>query len=238
MKKLKSIFTIHLSLLALVCLISSSTYFLKYSELLNGEWRFDSASTKYSHNHSLIIDDSKFYEFSWSVGGGLVDFGEVISGDTIQQQYSKVYYELLDSNNLKIIDWRGTSYFYKRSTYGDYKEELKEYLQGDSLRNQILGWWQVIEPRRNIDLINSPDDCKTFTLNIRDDGEAIFFRDNYLDSAVYYHYRMNPESIDFNRGCVVGSNSKISVDKNGIMSLNLGRYDFDTLKLKRIYKIE
>lgn len=89
----------------------------------------------------------------------------------------------------------------------------------------------------SIRLVNYTGYVEKFTLNIRDDGQAIFYLENNLDSIVDYYYHVNSDGIDFNRGCVVAPNCSVSIDKNGNMKLLLDEQMGDTMLLERLKKI-
>ena len=114
---------------------------------------------------------------------------------------------------------------------------MKKYLQADSLRSKTLGWWKLISSKMSVKLINYRGYYDKFTLNIREDGIATFYLENKLDSTVNYSYNVNPDGIDFNLGCIVGSDCKISFDRNGKMKLVLDRMG-DTLLLERLTVIK
>jgi hypothetical protein len=209
-------------------------------ELMVGEWRLDSSSNKYLFNDRLIIlDNFKTFEFSGTDGGSLRIRGN-IENDSIRTEHGEILkIELLDSNKLRISGgWSNSDDYFKRSKHGDYQENLLEYLQQDSLRQKVIGWWQLTEPKMPVKLINYSGYYEKFTLNIQEDGDAKFYLENQFDSIVNYSFRMNTDGIDFNRGCIVGSDSKISFDDLGNMKLVLDRRFGDTLTLEKLKEIK
>ena len=210
------------------------------TELIVGEWRLNSSSNKYLSNDRLIVlEDLTTFRFSGTDGGSLRAKG-IIENDSIRNKNGEILYvELIDSNRLRISSgWSNSVDYFKRSNYGDYQENLIEYLQQDSLRKKAIGWWQLTKSKMPIKLINYSGYYEKFTLNIQESGDATFYLENQFDSLVNYSYRMNPDGIDFNSGCVVGSNSKISFDKEGNMKLILDRKFRDTLTLERLKVIK
>lgn len=211
------------------------------NNLMVGEWTIDSSSNRnYSLDKLMIMDNGSFYIFSGSDGGSMWKMGKKFHktflvtgrGDTMR-------INLLDSNRLCISDgWNNTEDFYKRSDYGNYRESLKKYIKSDSLRKKIIGWWKLTASKTPVKLINFGGYYDKFTLNIREDGQAIFYLENNLDSTVNYSYIVNPDGIDFNRGCIVGSDCKVSFDKMGNMKLLLDEKMGDTLLLKRLTEIK
>lgn len=209
--------------------------------LMVGEWRIDSSSNRhYSWDKLIILEDGSFYMFSGSDGGSMRNRGRKFDkkflatdgGDTMR-------INLLDSNRLCVSGgWNNKEDFYKRSGYSEYRENLKEYIKSDSLRKKVIGWWKLTVSKMPIMLINYSGYCEKFTLNIREDGQAIFYLENNLDSIVDYLYNVNPDGIDFNRGCIVGSDCKVSFDKKGKMKLLLDRRIGDTLLLERLTEIK
>ncbi|MEZ4818330.1 MAG: hypothetical protein R2776_10255 [Flavobacteriaceae bacterium] len=209
-------------------------------DLMVGEWRLDSSSNRFLFNDRLIVlEDLKTFEFSGTDGGSLRTKGS-IENDSLKTALGETLkIELLDSNRLRISGgWSDSDDYFKRSNYGDYQENLLEYLQQDSLRQKVIGWWQLTKSKMPVELINYSGYYERFTLNIRESGDATFYLENQFDSLVNYSYRMNPDGMDFNRGCIVGSDSKISFDKSGNMKLLLDKRLGDTLTLERLKEIK
>ncbi len=204
---------------------------------LNGRWRLDSSSNSYYGRRIMFFDDKNYYQFNRSNGGGLSDKGQIFSKDSIQGKYEhwKYHYKLIDSNHIRITQENGQTDFYEKADYGNYKKYLKEYLKADTLRNQILGWWKTNDEDNHIKLINYPGRFKNITMNIKNDGEAVFYKNNYLDSAVTYGYSMREDGIDFSYGCIAGSDTKVERINDSTLVIYLQR--FSPLKLHRIYKI-
>ena len=186
------------------------------------------------------MEDDKFYMFSSSDGGSMWNMGRKFDkyflatdrGDTMR-------IHLLDSNQLCVSGgWNSREDFYKRADYGDHRENLKNYVKSDSLRKKLIGWWKLTASATPVKLINYSGYYEKFTLNIRDNGQAVFYLENKLDSIVDYSYNVNPDGIDFNRGCIVGSDCKVSFDKTGKMKLLIDRQTEDTLLLERLTEIK
>lgn len=209
--------------------------------LMFGEWRIDSSSNRhYSWDKLIITEDESFYMFSGSDGGSMWNTGRKFDKTFLASNHGDTMrINLLDSNQLCVSGgWNNNEDFYKRSGNGDYHEKLKEYIKSDSLRKKVIGWWKLTASKMPIELINYSGYFKNFTLNIREDGKAVFYLENNLDSTVEYSYKVNPDGIDFNRGCIVDSNCKVSFDKTGKMKLLLDRQMGDTLLLERLTEIK
>ena len=209
-------------------------------KLMVGEWRLDSSSNRHLFNDRLIIlENFNTFEFSGTDGGSLRSKG-IINNDTLTTEVGeKVKIQLLDSNNIRISGgWNNADDYFRRSNYGDKEENLLEYLQQDSLRKKVIGWWQLTESKMPVRLINYSGYYEELTLSIQGDGKATFYLENQFDSIVNYSYRMNSDGIDFNRGCIAGSDSKISFDDLGNMLLVLDRRFGDTLTLIRLSSIK
>ncbi|MFL0085756.1 hypothetical protein R5N98_04860 [Tenacibaculum maritimum] len=209
-------------------------------DLMVGEWRLDSSSNRYQFNDRLIVlEDLKTFEFSGTDGGSLRTIGN-IEYDSLKTELGETLrIELLDSNRLRISGgWSNSDDYFKRSNYGNYQDNLLEYLQQDSLRQKVIGWWQLTKSKMPVKLINYSGYYEKFTLNIQENGDATFYLENQFDSLVNYSYRMNPDGMDFNRGCIVGSDYKIFFDKAGNMKLILDKRFGDTLTLERLKEIK
>ncbi len=206
---------------------------------LAGEWWLDSSSSRYRFKDRLIIlPDSSVYLFSGTNGDGLISKGKFFN-DSLFLDWENRRLTFLDSNRIRLNGgFSNTDDFFVRTTYGDYRGNLAEYLQQDSLRDKVIGWWKLVSSKAPVELINYSGYYKTFTLNIRGDGDAVFYLENKYDSTVNYSYRMNPDGMDFNRGCIVGSDSKISFDDKGRMRLLLDPRMGDTLVLERLVDIK
>jgi hypothetical protein len=220
-------------------LLNKKTFF--GDSLQVGEWRLDSSSNRFfSYDKLFISQDSSCYIFSGSDGGSLIYKGRKYKKDSINlDNYGNVEIGLIDSNLLHLVDrWANRENFYKRIDYGDYQSELKKSLQQDSFRHKIIGWWKLISKKMPVKLINYSGYYDQFSLNIREDGTAVFYLDNKFDSAVDYSYNVNTDGIDFNRGCIVGSDCKTSIDANGRMKLVLDERMGDTLLLEKLIDIK
>lgn len=194
--------------------------------LMVGEWWLDSSSHRcFSRDRLILLEDGSFYLFSGSDGGSLRIKGKKISKDSLATEFTDTLkIHLVDSNRLCISGgWSNDQDFYERSGYGDYHEDLKEYLESDSLRKKTIGWWKLIYSKMPVELINYQGYTEKFTLNIREDGQAVFYLENNLDSMVNYSYKVNRGGIDFNRGCIVDSDCKVSFDGSGRMKLLLNK---------------
>lgn len=205
-----------------------------------GEWRIDSSSNRhFSNDHLIVLSDGSFYIFSGADGGSLLTSGKkfgvnqlaTIYGDTLK-------INLLDSNRLCISGgWNNNNDFFQRRYFDKPKVRLNEYLESAKLRSEIIGWWKFNKSKSPIRLINYSGYCDEFTLNIRTDGQAIFYLENNLDSTVNYTFKVNIDGIDFNRGCVVNSNCHFKLIGEKKIKLVLDRLLGDTLVLERITKI-
>jgi hypothetical protein len=209
-------------------------------KLMVGEWRLDSSSNRHLFNDKLIIlENFKTFEFSGTDGGSLRAKGSIVNDTLTSEVGEKVKIELLDSNKIRISGgWNNADDYFRRSNYGDNQENLLEYLRQDSLRKKVIGWWQLTESKMPVRLINYSGYYEKLTLSIQRDGNAVFYLENQFDSIVNYSYRMNSDGIDFNRGCIAGSDSKISFDNFGNMRLVLDRRFGDTLTLVRLSNIK
>jgi hypothetical protein len=237
-----------LATIFLLALISSCNDIKKHDRqtfsdnaLLIGEWRLDSSSNRFfSYDRAIILEDSSFYLFSGSNGGSLIMAGRRFGMDSIATEHSGNFaVNSIDPNHFLLSGgWTNNNDFYKRTTYGDYHENLKEYLKQDSLRKKLIGWWKLIDSNTPVKLINYSGYYNKFTLNIRPDGNAVFYLENKLDSTVDYSYKVNIDGIDFNRGCIAGSDCKTSFDSEGRMKLVLDKRMGDTLLLERLADIK
>ena len=209
--------------------------------LMIGEWHLDSSSNRYfSCDRLILLEDGSFYLFSGSDGGSLFTKGKKYNKNSIATNFNDtLIINLIDSNRLNISDsWPRKQDYYKRTNYVDYRDNLKKYMKADSLRKKVIGWWKLISSKMPVKLINYKGYYEKFTLNIRGDGGAVFYLGNKLDSTVEYSYKVNPDGIDFDRGCIVGSDSKVSFDVNGRMKLILDGRTGDTLVLERLTDIK
>lgn len=208
------------------------------NNILVGEWRLDSSSNRFFSGDKMIILEDSFYLFSGSDGGSLIAAGKRYGNDSLTTVYNDTWrISVTDTNHFRLED-RHRENFYERVEDDQFRDHVREYLQQDSLRHKIIGWWKSETLRMPINLINYSGYYYKFTLNIRDDGKAIFYLENKLDSIVEYSYNTNTDGIDFNRGCIAGSDSKISFGSQGQMKLVLDRRAGDTLFLERLTEIE
>lgn len=211
------------------------------TNLLIGEWRLDSSSNRFfSYDRLIILKDSSFYLFSGSDGGSLITQGRRFGKDSIMTElYGNLKVFMIDSNHIHLgAGWINNENFYKRTKYGDFTDNLEEYLNQDTLRRKVIGWWKLVSSKMPVKLINYRGYYNKFTLNIRNDGYAIFYLENKLDSTVDYSYRVNPDGIDITRGDVVGTDCKTSFDSKGRLKLVLDRSSADTLLLERLTDIK
>jgi hypothetical protein len=155
------------------------------------------------------------------------------------EYYGNLAIHLIDSNHFHVSGgWANSENFYKRAEYGDCQGNLRAYLKQDTLRKKVLGWWKLVDSKMPVQLVNYSGYYNKFTLNIRPDGNAVFYLENKLDSTVEYSYNVNIDGIDFNRGCIVGSDCKVSFDLKGRMKLILDNRMGDTLLLDRLTDIK
>lgn len=211
---------------------------------LSGTWRFQSSTDDYIKDHRIIIlDDSSYYKFSTRNGGGLIEKGILSKEDSlIDQREFKYGLKKLDTNRIEIEnhynffgDFTNT---YKKTHYGNYKDELNKYLKIDSIRNKALGWWKLSKSKLPIELVNYSGKFDKFTMQINRDGTATFYLENYLDSIVDYSYRVRENGIDFMRGDVMGGGTKMFFESDTIMKMLMKSRSLDTLELKKIYKLQ
>jgi len=215
------------------------------STLIAGEWRLDSTSNNYNKNQRLIFNENgNFYEFSISNGGGLIDYGKIIDTDSLIDMHNRKYkVVIIDSNYISIKSNFKSSFsnnytnYYKRSKYGNFSDKLIEYLESDSLRKKAIGWWKLTATKLPVKLVNYSGKYERFILQIKEDGSATYYLENYLDSIVNYGYRIRKNRIEFSKGCIVGSGPEIIIRKNK-MNMIQGRHKLDTLELTRILKID
>lgn len=201
----------------------------------------DSTSNRsISYDRAIILEDSSFYLFSGSDGGSLITTGRRFGSDSIEtENYGNLAIKLIDSNNIRLSGgWRNTEDFYKRRRSGNYHENLKEFLKQDSLRKKLIGWWKLVDSKMPVKLVNYSGYYNKFTLNIQPDGKAVFYLENKFDSTVDYSYKVNIDGIDFNKGCIVGSDCKTSFDSKGRLKLVLDNRMGDTLLLERLTDIK
>jgi hypothetical protein len=209
------------------------------NNFLTGEWRLDSSSNHLIYNDkAIILEDGSFYLFSGSDGGSLITTGKRFTSDSISTEYyGNLTIKIIDSNHIRLrSDWTNTESFYRRIK-NDYRETLKEYLKQDTLRRKVIGWWKLAGTKMPVKLINNSGYYEKFTINIRSDGNAIFYLDNKLDSTVSYSYHVNTDGIEFSRGCMNCSNCHTSFDSKERMKLVLDNQTGDTLLLERITEI-
>lgn len=209
--------------------------------LMVGEWRIDSASKgHFSRDKLILLEDGRFYAFSGSDGGSMLMKGQKLDGNLLASDLGDTMkINLLDSNKLYISGgWNNNEYFYKRSDNNNYRDNLKAYIQSDALRKKVIGWWKLTSSKMQVKLINHHGYYEKFTLNMRDDGQAVFYLENHLDSTVNYSYHVNPDGIDFDRGCIRGSDCKVSFDQSGKMKLVLDKTMGDTLILEKLTQIK
>ncbi len=208
-----------------------------------GTWLFQSSTDDYIKRHQLIIlEDSTYYIFSKTNGGGLLEKGYLPKNDSlVDEREFKYGIKKIDTNILEIEnhhdffgDYTNT---YKKRHYYHYKDELNKRLKIDSVRHIALGWWKVTKSKFPIKLPNYSGRFGTFTLQIKTDGSATFYLENYLDTIVSYRYSIKENGIQFNRGDVVNSGTKMSFIGDSIMHLVLDRRRPDTLELKKIFKL-
>ena len=211
------------------------------NNLLIGEWQLDSSSSRFfSYDRLIILEDSSVYLFSGIDGGSLLTKGRRLGKDSfITELYRNSKVCLIDSNHFKLSGgWTDKENFYKRKKSGDFHYNLKQYLQQDTIRRKILGWWKLVSNQMPIKIINYNGYLEKFTLNIREDGSAVFYLANRLDSTVGYTYNVNVDGINFSRGCMGWSDCKISFDFKGRMKLLLENTMGDTLLLERVTYIK
>lgn len=224
---------------------SRQNQFINNSFDLIGTWRFQESTDKYitDVHRIIILEDSTYYSFSASNGGGLIGKGILSKNDSlIDERNFKYGLKKIDSNKIEIEnhysfygDFTNT---YKKTHSYPYKKELKKYLKIDSIRNKALGWWKLVKSKLPIKLVNYSGKYKEFTMQIRNDGTAHFYLENYLDSVVSYGYRIRENGIDLRRGDVASGGTKIFFESDTIMKMLMTERSLDTLELKKIYKIK
>lgn len=211
---------------------------------LVGTWRFQSSTAEYIDDHRIIIlEDSSYYKFSITNGGGLIEKGFLsIEDSLIDQREFKYGLNKIDTNKIEIENhynfFGDFTVSYEKTHYGNYKDELKEYLKIDSIRNKAIGWWKLNKSKFPIEFVNYSGQFQKFTMHLDVDGSATFYLEDYLDSIVNYNYRVRKNGIDFIRGDVVGGGTKIFFESDTIMKMLMKSRSLDTLELKKIYKLK
>jgi len=210
---------------------------------LTGTWRFKSSTDNYVKDHRIIIlEDSTYYKFSITDGGGLIGKGHLSKMDSlIDEREFRYGVKKIDTNKIEIENHH--SFFgdfsntYRKTHYGNHHDELNEYLKIDSIRSKAIGWWKLTKSELPIKLINYSGRYNKFSLQIKNDGTATFYLENYLDSIVNYGYRMRENGIDFGRGDVMGGGTKLFFESDTIMKMLMTKRSMDTLELKKVYKL-
>ena len=207
-----------------------------------GEWDLDSIPNRRTLNESLLIlENYDVYKFSRFNGGKLSKLGRLNSNDSIYSEYgANLKAQLIRPNKLRLHGggWYKIDEFYIKEDSGNVLATYENYRKKDSVRTQIMGWWKTVGNYNPIRLSNHNAKPTRFTLNIKHNGEADIYINNKLDSIANYTYHTNLDGMDLNRADVVGWESKISFNKNGIMNMKLGKRNLDTIKLIRITEIE
>jgi hypothetical protein len=210
------------------------------SKLLFGEWQLDSSSNIFSYRDKILINEKReAYWFLGNDGGSFYSKGEFLGNDTIKFKFEqKFIIQFQDSNHFLLKNSFGDCIdYYSRNPNQNIEANLKEYFAIDKYRKSLIGWWKVKKANEPIQLINYSGHYKTFTLNMNESGDALFFLENKLDSVVEYKYNVHVDNVDFNRGCIRGSNTEITFDKRGDMKMILGIMH-DTIILERIFEIK
>lgn len=211
---------------------------------LVGNWRFLSSTDNYIKDHQIIIlEDSTYYMFSKTNGGGLIERGKLTKNDSlVNEREFKHGLKKIDTNKIEIEnhynffgDFVNT---YEKRYYNHYKIELNKRLKIDSTRNLLLGWWKLTKSNLPIKLPNYSGEYRTFTMQIMTDGNATFYLNNYLDSIVNYRYRAKENGIEFGRGDVSGSGTKLFFKSDTIIKMLMNKRSLDTLELNKIYKVK
>lgn len=204
-------------------------------QLFVGKWILDSSSNPNVFRNSMfILENGDVYLFSGTDGGSCRKFNKHHS-DTITSEYGeKMFVQLLDSNKFEIRgEYSNWQDFYIRSPF---ESELSRSLLADSLRTNLIGWWKVKPSAESLDAgMSSPAHSVNFTLNIREDGQVAFYRENNLDSVSTYQYRIFGNRISITEGCVVSS-SEIIFDTTGILFLNFGHAPSEVIILERLHE--
>jgi hypothetical protein len=205
-------------------------------KVLVGEWRVDSSSDGEDlYDKLVILENGTVYSIDWGNGGAVRKYSKH-TFDTIQTEYGdKLFVAVIDSNRISVSKiFGGTNYYSLRP---NRETDIAEYLRADSLRTRIVGWWKVRPGGYPFELVNFDRMCDSFTLHIRENGEAIFYAENLLDSSFNYTYRMTPSGISLNNRCVVSdypihviNDSTIQLENELHMYMKLN----DTLTLDRI----
>lgn len=211
------------------------------NDLLVGEWQLDSSGDRFfAYDEIFLLPGGTCYMFSRADGGSLVEKGRFFAKYSIAVVLNDtVILKIIDSNRLvtHLQKVNNSEQFYHRVTYGDFNENLAVCLKADSLRRKIIGWWKLEVGGNPIKLMNYNGYYNRFTLNIRDDGKAVFYLENRYDSSVDYSYTAQPGSLLLQRGCLVSS-CYISVEPKGKMNLVLDERLGDTLQLRRLADIK
>jgi hypothetical protein len=211
---------------------------------LAGIWRFQPEKGDNYRNHQLIfLEDSTFYTFSKSTGGSIIETGYLSKNDSLIVDNGLTYsLKKIDSSTIKIENQNSLFGSFintskKRSTK-DPRSKLQEFKTIDSIRHKALGWWKLTKTKTPIKLVNYSGTYDPFLLNFKTNGGADFYINNYLDSIVSYGYQIKIDGVNFSRGCIGGSGSQLFFESDSIMKLVMTRRSFDTLELKKIYKIQ
>lgn len=211
---------------------------------LVGTWKYVRTDNNqiYRNWRLIFTTDSSYYVYSYSNGGGFVENGILSKFDSlISKNRLKSKLIKLDSNNIKIIENHGFFGEYEsRYEKSNHTLDLTEISTIDSIRRKAIGWWKLIKSNSTIKLPNFSGKYKTFTMEIETDGNARFYLNNCLDSIIDYSYRIRKNGIDFGRGDVTGSGTKMFFESDSTMKMIFNSHRTminDTLELKKIYKL-
>lgn len=204
-------------------------------EFFVGQWWLDSSSNpQKGHDKLFILPTGDIYLFSGSDGGSYRKFRTYTLDTIVTEYHEKLFVRVLDSNRICISgqysEWE--NFFTRRGT----TEDLLEYVDGDSLRNKLIGFWQSQKLLYPFQLMNAGRYCNAFTLQVRDDGHLVFYPEYNLDSGLTYSYDMQKDGFWFADRCVV-SRVKIKYLTEDSMRLFPG-YGIDTITMYRKHYLQ
>lgn len=204
-------------------------------EFFVGQWWLDSSSNPLNGRDKLfILSTGDIYLFSGSDGGSCRKF-RTYTLDTIETEYNeKLFVRVLDSNRISVSGQysKWENFFARRGT----TEDLQEYIDGDSLRNKLIGFWQSHQLPFPFEMMNYGVASSAFTLQIRNDGKLVFYPDHNLDSGFIYSYHMKQDGFWFSHLCV-SSDAKVQSLNSDSMRLYLNPH-IDTVTLYRRHYLE
>lgn len=210
-----------------------------------GEWIFEPNMSTGYQNKRLVIDSLlNFIEYSYSKGGSIEKEGTLFTKDSLKDLDNNKYaLGQPDDDTLCITKVSESFLFsYRQQIYSRYDskintEDIRRWKENDSLRSLALGWWDSLEAKDSIKVPNYSQKIKKFALHIKPDGEALVYREMFLDSIIRYGYLISDDHIDFRKLDVIIS-VPLFFESDSIMIIALGnRWRRDTLRLKKRIKL-